>query len=230
MTKCLDYYDEPLKVGDKIISVITNEKIIDDVGIITKIYFNPKNKCYYLTILNETGFLLTKRKAENYTTIKRYEKYNPIEYTYFLDLDCVSSGRYLIALDNNTHLRIDFPEFSFMAILYARYKTGVYDQDEFIPKFGFILDENITIKSEKIGDREDEFLYKPTLNGKTYRIPLGFFPYRTFKTKMELIKYLQGLIKYFHEVDLSMFSLDIPFQDNELSQKFDYELMRKLKH
>lgn len=228
MTKCLDYYDEVLKVGDKVKSVIIDDKIVDDEGIITKIYFNPKNNSYYLNILNETGFLLTKRKAKNYTTIERYEKYNPIEYTYFLDLDYVSQGYYLMVLDNNTPIKIDLPPYSFMVVLYARYKTGVYEQDGFIPKFGFILEENVTIKKEKGPSGNYNHLYKPTINDKTYHIPFAF-PYRTFKTRMELIKYLQELIKYFHEIDLSMFSLNTAFQDNEVAQKVDHELMRKLK-
>lgn len=231
MHKCLDYYDEILKVGDKVMPIIIDNKIINDSGIITKIYFNPKNSSYYLTILNETGFLLTKRKAQNYTTIERYEKYNPIEYTYFLDLDYVSPGRYEKVLDHNTTLKIDFPTHSFMAVLNARYKTGVYDQDKFISKFGFIVDDNITIKKEQVLDGECDFLYKPTINDKTYYISL-VFPYRTFKTKLELIKYLQELIKFFHEheADLALFNSSIAFKDNILAQKFDNELMRKLKH
>ena len=32
MTKCLDYYDEVLKVGDKVKSVIIDDKIVDDEG------------------------------------------------------------------------------------------------------------------------------------------------------------------------------------------------------
>ena len=133
-----------------------------------------------------------------------------------------------MVLDNNTPIKIDLPPYSFMVVLYARYKTGVYDQDKFIPKFGFILDENVTIKKEKGPDGNYNNLNKSTINNKTIHIPFAF-PYRIFKTKMELIKYLQELIKYFHEIDLSMFSLNIAFQDYELAKKVDYELMRKLK-
>lgn len=221
---CLDYYDELLKVGDKVTSVIVDEKIlVDDGGIITKICFNPKNNCYYLTILNEMGYTLTERNAKWYTTKERYEKYNPYEYTYFLDLDYLAHWRYEKVLDNFTHPRIDFPASSFMAVLYARYKTEKYDEFEFIPKFAFIIDDNITIKEE-----EHHVLYKSTVDGKKYQLEL-FFPYRLFKTKEELLTYLSELIKYFHENDLSMFDSSIAFQDNELAQEFDHELMRKLK-
>lgn len=230
MLKCLDYYDEPLEVGDEITSVIIDEKIVDDEGIITRIYFNPENDTYYLNIKNTTGYLLYQRKAQNYTTIERYKKYNPLEYTYFLDLDYVDHWRYEIVLDHNTPLKIDLPSHFFMAVLYARYKTGVFDRYKFIPKFGFIVDDKITIQKEKVLDGEEKFLYKPTINGKTYQISLPF-PYRIFKTKCELLTYLQELIKYFHEHqdDLALFNQNIPFQDNMLAQKFDNELMRKLK-
>ena len=149
MIKCLDYYNEPLNVGDEVISVIIDEKMSADEGVITRIYFNPEDNTNYLNIKNPTGYLLFQRKAQNYTTIERYKKYNPIEYTYFLDLDYVAPGRFEKVLDANSSLMLDFPYHSFMAVLYARFKTETFDSYKVIPKFGFIFDENVTIKKEK---------------------------------------------------------------------------------
>ena len=110
-----------------------------------------------------------------------------------------------------------------MVVLYARYKTDIWDEYEFIPKFGFILDKDITIKYEN----GFNYLYKPTYNGKIYKMQL-FFPHQIFKTKAELIKALQELITYFKEAELSMFDSNMAFRDNEVAQEFDRELMRKL--
>lgn len=219
---CLDYYDEALVVGDRVTSVVVDLKtVVDDSGIITKIWYNPKDEAYYLNIRNELGYTLTKRNAKWYTTKERYEKYNPSEYTYFLDLDYLAHWRYEKVLDNFTHPRIDFPASSFMVVLYARYKTEIYDEYEFIPKFAFIIDKDITI------DEDGYLLYKSFDDGQKYRLGL-FFPYRLFQSREELLAYLGELIKYFKSANLTMWDNFMSFKDNKEAQKFDDELMRKL--
>ena len=207
---CTDIYGEKLAVGDYVIPIMEEALILGIEGYITDIIYNDYFKNYYITISDEHGNILIKNiDAECYTTKKRLnerENNTNIYSLTFYDKDFYPITN--IPLSNQTNKDFLFPKGTSLISLDAEFLLEQHSG------WTSRLDEKLFYFLTKENKRKFELYFQQ--EGKY------------FNNEEELAKYIQKLIEFFNNSDLTNIQTTILFKENKEAQEFDKTLRKKI--
>lgn len=229
--QCIDFYGERLKVGDKVIPVLSEALIIGIGGIISKIEYNERYNNHYITITDKNGnILLENVDARCYTTEERYEERENQKYIYYLTF--YNDKLYLVGsypLTNKSNLDYEIPKNTNLVSLNAKHitqKGDCYTSYHTETIYTYFFEENIKLYCDsKNKENEQDFYYVMNNNGNWYPLSDG---YKIAQSKEELQTYVKAIIKYFKDSDLSNVNSDKLFEENSQAKAFEKKLIKKL--
>ena len=227
---CVDYYREPLHIGDTIIPAYGPAFDLKVGGRITCIIYSPIDDLHYITTVDEQGNTLLKDKCSRfYTTEERAKIRNNKEYVYFLSCYNDEFKRVgMLPLTNTASPLYDIPDETCFITLDAYHleqkaKRKTMGSHSFYPIYFFLIKNKLQLSF----DREKNYVLirsskviLPKYTGNEYKI---------FANKMELDYFIRALIEYFNKADLSQINNNKNFEDNNNKAQFEKDLILKLK-
>ncbi len=216
--KCLDCYGEKLKLGDEVIPVLSEAAVIGIKGVISKIEYSEKYDDSYITISDHEGnALLSSVNSRYYTTQERFYEREIQNYVYEL---IFYNKRFwpltFLPLTNKTDMNYEIPDETCLIALRAEHFSTFYII------YDFVLDGIVEMEYDK--EHDDYYL----CNFETYNLCLLNKDFRMFKSKEDLQKYVQGIIEYFNQADLTFIN-DRASDEKEEKKNFERKLIRHLK-
>ncbi len=219
---CKDIGGLPLRVGDKVMPCF-----IGFEGTISQIYYCKELNESFVDIVDDNGkILLDKAISTDYTTAERFMEAEYGDYIYSLNA-YDKNYRPLISLcilSNRTE-KLELPDNTDSIEIRAEHLSSHNKGgNTYISGSIFIL----ALKTAELC-LSDEGAY--LRNKETYKFINWVYDnnYRLFDTKEELENYVNQLITYFNEADLTDINNSIEFHKNEKAQTFEKTLIKRLK-
>ena len=231
---CIDYYREPLRVGDYVIPTYKEAIDLNISGIISNIYFHKKNQQNYLTLVDDNNNVLIKDVCSRYYTTKERMDIRKEE-NYVYSLTCYNDEFKRInrlPLTNLTSPLYDIPDKTCYMTLDAYHleekgretkKAKILTSYSYYSLFFFLVNDKLSLT---YNEKNDYY---------TFSSPKVVFPrstnseYKIFNNLDELKSYIKVLIEYFNNIDLTKINNDKEFKKNKTNLQFEDDLVLKLK-
>lgn len=231
---CIDYYREPLNVGDFVIPCVDKVEELGIYGTITKIDYVPELNKNYLTLETEEGKTFDKiYYSRCFSTKERKDIRDNKKYVY--SLICFNDefkriGR--LPLTNIADINYNIPDDTCYITVTAEHleekyretkKAKILGSYSYYYLFYLLIDDKLrlTNKEHPSGPLlvSDKVLFPQ---------PIGT-DYKEFESKEELQLFIQNLIEYFNNADLTNINNEKEFRKNKIGQKFEDDLVLRLK-
>lgn len=223
--KCKDYYGQELKIGDRVIPIISEALVVGIKGIITNIEYH--NGSSYITISDEKQNVIIKNvNSEYYSTFERYNTHNQkAVYDILFCNKRIGIIDYL-PLTNKTDENYKLPDTTKMVIIKARHLVKkLFGEESYSETKIYVLyvdNEFCTYFDKK---ENKKYLYMVDI--ESYGLSAENF--KAVKDVNELKKITKSIITYFKNSDLTNVNNDKEIGSNLEGMIFERKLVNKIK-